>query len=153
MSDAKRVGWICGDRIGFGGFADATQAAWAAAVAARALARREAERKREGPPSSAIPRLVLVNDGGGRWVEGDGLRLARLVPPGPNNPVSDATDGGSFAFEIGAADPSSDVTVMSSAHTVFRGLRRSGLPWRTFKDEGKRRAGTDSHTHETGDMR
>ena len=43
LDDERRVGWIAGESVGFRGFADETEAAHAAWVAYRALARRLAK--------------------------------------------------------------------------------------------------------------
>jgi hypothetical protein len=41
--DAQTLGWIRGDHLGFIGFADVNEAAWAAWMADLALTRRQAE--------------------------------------------------------------------------------------------------------------
>ena len=93
------VGWTEGDRIGFTGFADAREAAWAAAVAQTAIARRQARGGTDGPRVD-LSRLTLVKQANQTWVESNGQRIARLVPPGDGPNIGGGSDALVFGFEI-----------------------------------------------------
>jgi hypothetical protein len=79
--DVTRVGWTQGSRIAFTGFADAAEAAWGAAIAAAAIARRRGGDV-SGRASADSSNVALVSADGAIWVESDGRRLARMIPPG-----------------------------------------------------------------------
>lgn len=135
LSDAARpVGWITGNRLGFTGFADEAEASAAAWIAHVALERRHAKRDLGPAPRAEAPPLSLARAGKEEWIEAPGRRLALLVRPDalePQRPADEATDrtGGWYGLEIVFPEDTSALTMGSSAHLVYRGLRRSGLRW------------------------
>jgi len=135
LSDAARpVGWITGNRLGFTGFADEAEASAAAWIAHVALERRHAKRDLGPAPRAEAPPLSLARAGKEEWIEAPGRRLALLVRPDalePQRPADEATDrtGGWYGLEIVFPEDTSALTMGSSAHVIYRGLRRSGLRW------------------------
>ena len=124
------VGWIADNRLSFTGFSSIPEAATAAWVAHVALERRAAKSRREPAPYLEPSEMQLVRSGGSEWIHSAGTRLARLV-----RPLQRATDevgdpsGAWFGIEIVLLPDASDLTVGSSAHVVYRALRRSGMRW------------------------
>jgi hypothetical protein len=126
--DVTRVGWTQGSRIAFTGFADAAEAAWGAAIAAAAIARRRGGDV-SGRASADSSNVALVSADGAIWVESDGRRLARMIPPGGGPPIEGAGAAPQFGFEIDLGIVADELTVMSTGHIVYRALKGSGLPW------------------------
>jgi hypothetical protein len=141
------VGWIDENRIGFGGFDTLMEAAGAVWVAHVALERRAAEGRREAAPYFETPQLTLVRDGADEWIVVDDQRIARLLRPGDlpksSNRASPVAIRAmkSFGFEIVFPLGTSALTVESSSHVVYLGLRRSGLSW-AFRDGDLDQKGT-----------
>ena len=135
------IGWVVDNRIGFTGFADPSEAAFAAWIARVTLEQRGAESRREPPPHFESPSLTLAREGVHEWIEATGRRIGRLVRHeeakklvGSNAPTSEEHW---FAMEIALPPTAGELTIASSAHVIYRGLRRSGLRW-----SGLDRAGT-----------
>jgi len=128
------LGWIAGNRLGFAGFADVTEASAAAWIANLALERRRAKRELGPAPHAERPPLSLVTYGQQEWIEAPGKRLALLVRPGRTRSQALASEANeplarSYGVEIVFPEGTSRLTMGSSAHVVYRGLRRSGLRW------------------------
>src|SRR5688572_14106694 len=90
----RLVGWIKPDRIGFIGFDNEVEAAHAAHVAHREVARRIAEREGRRPVPVELEPLSLRREGDESVVLASGQPIARLVSPGSDSRVGDA-----FGFE------------------------------------------------------
>lgn len=120
----RRVGWIAGDRIGFAGFATTLEAAHAAQVVHTAIDRWAARRMGRPAASPGRPRLELVEDASGRWIEADGAVIARLVIPRPDEPHWSA-----FGIELRIPIRVGTVAARSAAYVAYRALRRSGPRW------------------------
>ena len=120
----RRVGWIRPDAIGFTGFANATEAAHAAWMAYRVVARRKARRAGGRPVPIDTEPLRLVTESAGRIVYGSRDRVAKLIE-------AEATDAGAngFGFELHLSPPLDEISVRSKAHLIYRTLRRSGVRW------------------------
>jgi hypothetical protein len=118
------VGWIGDGRLAFSGFATLGEAAKAAWVAHVALERRGAERRGEAPPHIR-PELELWVSGADEWLAIDGKRVARLLSPASTQPHGHSW----FGFELPFAPGTFAFEIESSAHIVYRGLRRSGVRW------------------------
>ncbi|HYC50352.1 MAG TPA: hypothetical protein VEB19_04500 [Gemmatimonadaceae bacterium] len=128
----RHVGWITPDTVGFRGFGNDVEAAHAAWLAHRAIARRIAQR--EGgrvPPIDSEP-LTIHHDRDGDFVYASNRRVARLLAP-------DAKQrwGNSHAFELQLDAPRDEVTMRAKAHLAYRTLRRSGTRWAMWLAEVK----------------
>jgi hypothetical protein len=118
------VGWIGDGRLAFTGFAtlgDAAKAAWVAHVA---LERRRAKSRGEAAPHIE-PELELWVSGADEWLTIEGKRVARLLSPASTVPEGDSW----FGFELVFSPGTLTFDIESSAHVVYRGLRRSGVRW------------------------
>ena len=118
----RAVGWVHRDVIGFGGFASESEAAHAAWIAHRAMARRLALHDAHHAEPLAIstdrdPRLILAGD----------RPIATLVRPGAD----------AFGFEIQVPPPADEMSVRGMAHLVYRALRRSGTRWGMWSRVGR----------------
>lgn len=131
----RRVGWLGGDVIGFGGFGSSVEAAQAAWVAHRALARRLDRRAAGGRPIPIDPTpLVLAGSGDRETILADGRPIATLLRPG-----SGSTSGPDwFGFEIQLHAPTDELTTRAAAHLVYRTLRKSGLRWAMWSPDAQR---------------
>jgi hypothetical protein len=134
LDETGALGWIAGNRLGFTGFAGTAEASAAAWIAHLALERRRAKRELRPAPQGERPPLYLARSGEQEWIEAPGKRLALLVRP--DRPKSDAVaneanepSGGWYGVEIIFPEDTSSLTMASSAHVIYRGLRRSGLGW------------------------
>ncbi|MGH7638258.1 MAG: hypothetical protein ACREOK_11460 [Gemmatimonadaceae bacterium] len=119
----RRVGWITPDTIGFVGFAHETEAAHAAWVAYRVLARRQARRAGRRPVPIDTEPLRLVTESAGRIIYGSRDRVAKLIE-GNATPTPHG-----FGFELQLATSLDEISVRSKAHLIYRTLRRSGVKW------------------------
>jgi hypothetical protein len=126
------VGWIGDGRLGFTGFATLGHAATAAWVAHVALERRRAKSRRE-PAPHIEPKLELLVTGNEEWLTIEGKRVARLLSPAPASelsPTGIVPPGEAwFGFELVFPADVSSFEIESSAHVVYRAVRRSGVGW------------------------
>lgn len=130
LVDAGRtVGWIDGDRVGFRGFADATEAAHAAWVAWRTLARRLARSHGTRPVPIDRAALALQRQGEREVILADDRPIATLVRPGALG--QDGLD--TFGFEIRVPAPVDQIRVRSMAYLMYRTLRKSGVRWALWR--------------------
>jgi hypothetical protein len=121
----RLVGWVRGWALGFRGFASESEAAGAAWVAYRTLARRLARRHGGRPaPIDAEP-LSLGQDGDGMVILASGRPIATLVLPG----VDSLSAPDSFGFEIQGPLPADELSMRSLAYRIYRTLRKSGARW------------------------
>ena len=124
LLDGDRVvGWITPATIGFTGFATETEAAHAAWVAYRALARRLARRDGRRPVPIDTEPVRLVSDTDGRVIYGSRDRIARLIEPTEQDAAH------VFGFELRLDTPLDEVSVRAKALLIYRTLRRSGIRW------------------------
>lgn len=122
----QQVGYIRGDLLAFLGFATEDEAAEAACIAHRALARR-----RSGTPGSPPDEYLFGHTEEGQFVIARSGVLARLLPP---DPVSAAMGWG---FELALrADEAPRVFAVARTRLVWDALRASGLPSRTAQFAG-----------------
>lgn len=130
LVDAGRVtGWIAGNVVGFRGFGDETEAAHAASVAHRTLARRLARSLGTRPVPIDIEPLTLRRVDGREMVLASGRPIAALIRPGPDS--RSGTD--SFGFELSIPTPIIELEVRAVAYLVYRTLRRSGIRWAMWR--------------------
>ena len=120
----RRLGRITPRAIAFTGFANETEAAHAAWVAYRALARRLARRDGRRPVPIDTEPLRLITENDGRIIYGSRDRVAKLIEPGT---AESAANG--FGFELRLDAPLDEVSVRAKAHLIYRTLRRSGMKW------------------------
>ena len=124
----REVGWTNGRTIGFTGFADEHEAAGAAWLAHRTIARRLANDGSLPIPVDAQSLSLESRDG--REVILTGERpIATLVRPG----VGSRAGVDWYAFEIDVPPPADHVRVHALAYLVYRTLRRSGMLWSLWK--------------------
>jgi hypothetical protein len=128
----RAVGWITGPTIGFLGFGSAIEAAHAAWVAHRTIARRRARREGRRPIPIDTEPLSLALRGREEIVLASGRRIATLVRPAEGSP----SGAGSFGFEIRVPPPAHDVRAI--AHLVYRTLRKSGVRWTMWQPDAAR---------------
>src|SRR5688500_17075197 len=126
LIDGERVvGWIAGRSFGFGGFGSEAEAAGAAWVAYRTVARRLAQRAGKRPIPIDVEPVALTWRGDRPVILASYREIATLVPPGREG----RTDASSFGFELEVPGPADELTLRSLSHMVYRTLRRSGVRW------------------------
>lgn len=128
------VGWTDDHHLGFTGFASAPEAAAAAWVAHRAVARRMAMDRGDRPIPVDIEPLSLARGAAHDLILAAGRPIARLVQPGDVPPAPDA----SFGFELELDPALSEVRIHTLSHLAYRALRRSGIRWALW-DRARRR--------------
>lgn len=122
----RLVGWVNGTAIGFRGFANENEAAGAAWVAHRTLARRLARRHGGAMPPVDVEPLSIARDDDRVIIRASGRPIATLVLPGAESPSGPE----SFGFEIQVPPAAADeLSVRSLAHRIYRTLRKSGARW------------------------
>jgi hypothetical protein len=132
----RRVGWVEGDAIGFRGFGSEVEAAHAAWVAHRGLARRLARRDGRRPIPVDTERLALDRRGDVELVLAGGLPIATLLRPS----VDGTTGDDSYGFTLRVPGPADELTMRSLAYTVYLTLRKSGTRWAMWARDGQRAA-------------
>ena len=130
LVDAGRtVGWIASDTVGFHGFAGEEEAAHAAWVAHRTLARQIARTHGGRPVPVDTEPLSLQRSGERELILASGRPIATLVRPG----AEDASGPDSVGFEIRIPDPADELRVRSLAYLMYRTLRKSGIRWALWR--------------------
>lgn len=124
----RLVGWIAPDRIGFLGFGNEIEAAYAAHVAYREVARRIAQHEGSRPVPVELEPLAIRREGSESVVLASGQPIARIVPP-----ASDSRAGDAFGFELIVAAPLDELAIRANAHAAYRVLRKSGVRWSMFR--------------------
>lgn len=118
-SDAERaapVGWVEGRGVGFRGFDGHDDAVRAAYVAYEAVARWLARERLVVEPWPDAADVVVTSDGSLRWLEANGVRIGRIVPP------SEADGGGAHAFELLLPPRAGGATGLNAALVIHRAL-------------------------------
>jgi hypothetical protein len=131
----RAVGWISGSAVGFRGFANETEAAHAAWVAHRTLARRLARRHGGRPAPIDVEPLAIARDADRETILASGRPVATLVRPSANSRSGPET----FGFEIQVPVAADELAMRSKGYLMYRTLRKSGLRWAMWD---KRRAVT-----------
>jgi hypothetical protein len=130
LVDAGRVaGWIAGNAVGFRGFGDETEAAHAAWVAHRTLARRLARSRGIRPVPVDIEPLALQQVDGEEMVLASGKPIAALIRPGPDS----RSGADSFGFELSIPTPITELEARGMAYLMYRTLRKSGIRWAVWR--------------------
>ncbi|MDQ3997698.1 MAG: hypothetical protein M3303_11875 [Gemmatimonadota bacterium] len=125
LDGARIVGWVRGRSFGFAGFANENEAAGAAWVAHRTIARRLARRQGGPAAPTAVEPLSLRQDGERTVILAGGQPIATLVRPGGESPPGTR----SFGFEIQMPPPAGELSMRSLAYRIYHALRASGAPW------------------------
>jgi hypothetical protein len=143
LVDAGRTtGWIADNAVGFRGFGDETEAAHAAWVAHRTIARRLSRTHGMRPVPVDIEPLALGRIEAKEMILASGRPIAGLVRPGPDSRSVD-----SFGFELLIPTPISELEVRAMAYLVYRTLRKSGIRWAMWRPDASRVA--EASTAET----
>jgi hypothetical protein len=121
----RAVGWISGSAVGFRGFANETEAAHAAWVAHRTLARRLARRHGGRPAPIDIEPLSIAADAERETILASGRPIAALVRPSDKSRSGPET----FGFEIQVPLTAGELAMRSKAYLMYRTLRKSGVRW------------------------
>lgn len=122
------VGWVSRREIGFGGFANETDAANAAWLAHRTLARRLARRGGLRAVSIDTEPLTLEFSGENEWIVASRMPIASLLRPGPDSPSGREW----FGFAIQMPTAVDEVGARATAYLLHRTLRKSGIRWALF---------------------
>jgi hypothetical protein len=132
LVDASRaVGWIADNAVGFRGFEDETEAAHAAWVAHRTMARRLARTHGLRPVPVDVEPLAIQRVDGKDMILASGRPVAALVRPGP-----DSRSGvDSFGFELLIPTPVTELEARAMAYLVYRTLRKSGIRWALWRPD------------------
>lgn len=129
VDDERAVGWIDHDEIAFRGFTDETEAAHAAWVAYRTIARRLARTRGTRPVPIDVEPLALGRVGDDEVILAGPRRIARLLRPGAESGSGDD----SLGFALGVHEPTSDLEMRELADLAYRTLRKSGVRWALWK--------------------
>jgi hypothetical protein len=135
LIDADRtVGWIIGDTVGFRGFGDATEAAHAAWIAHRTLARRLARTHGTRPvPIDTEPLALRPHTAGASDVILASDRpIGVLLWPGTRS-----RSGDTFGFELVVPPPTTELQRRAMAYRLYRTLRKSGVRWAMWRPEAQ----------------
>jgi len=141
LVDAGRTtGWIADNAVGFRGFGDETEAAHAAWVAHRTIARRLARSHGGRPVPVDIEPLAIQRVDGKEMILASGRPMASLVRPGPD--TRSGVD--SFGFELLIPTPLTELEARAMAYLVYRTLRKSGIRWAMWRPDAPRVAGASA---------
>lgn len=144
----REIGYINDTTVGFLGFASRTEAALAASVAHRGLARR---RGRQVRPANVPDDFLVMEHGSTQHVIATAGVLATLRPPG-----SDATPVAGWGFEIELLpEERLGVFAVGRARVMWRALRATGIyrRMRQFNTESLASVGATFHGFPTSDQR
>jgi hypothetical protein len=155
MDGETMVGWVSPREIGFRGFATEIDAAHAAWLAHRTLARRIARRGGAPAMPTDTEPLTLEFSGNREWIVASQMPIASLIRPGPESPAGAEWFG--FALQLPTAVD--EVGARTLAYLLHRTLRKSRIRWAIFPRpaHGGRRArysvrprgATSSHVSDT----
>lgn len=135
LTDGDRVvGWLVDDRVGFGGFATAQEAAHAAWVAYRTMERRRAWETGSRPLPIDIEPLTIHRRDDTEVIAASGRDVATLVRPDAGQRAVTA----SYGFEIALPHALDELTLRASAYHMYRALRRSGIRWEMWRKRVER---------------
>jgi hypothetical protein len=125
LDGGRAVGWIDGNRVGFLGFADEHEVAGAAWLTYRTISRQLARRLRIRPIPIDTEPLALAKHGNREVILASGRPIATLLRPGSHS----RSGRHAFGFIVNLPPPADELTVRSMAYSIYRALRKSGLPW------------------------
>jgi hypothetical protein len=130
LTDGDRVvGWVVENRVGFGGFATEQEAAHAAWVAYRTMARRRAWENGTRPLPIDIEPLTIHRRDGSDVIAASGRDVATIVRPDASRPDSVPA----FGFEITLSHAADELALRANAYVMYRALRRSGIRWELWR--------------------
>jgi hypothetical protein len=128
------VGWVNGNVVGFRGFGSNVEAAHAAWVAYRTLARRLARRDGRRPVPIDTEPLALQWRGDEEVILATGRAIGTLLRPGAES----RSGPDSFGFEIEIPAPADELTVRAKAYLMYWTLRKSGIRWAMWTRDARR---------------
>ena len=129
VDDERAVGWIDDNEIAFRGFADETEAAHAAWVAYRTIARRRARTHGTRPIPIDVEPLALERVGDSEAIVASTRRVATLLRPGAESRNGED----SFGVVIALPEPTSEVEARGLADLAYRTVRKSGVRWALWR--------------------
>ena len=129
VDEERAVGWIDDHEIAFRGFADATEAAHAAWVAYRTIARRRARTHGTRPIPIDVEPLALQRVGDSEAIVASTRRIATLLRPGAESRRGEE----SFGFVIALPEPTSELEARALADLAYRTIRKSGVRWALWR--------------------
>jgi hypothetical protein len=129
VDDERAVGWIDDNTIAFRGFVDDTEAAHAAWLAYRTIARRRARTHGTRPLPIDVEPLALRRVDDGEAILTSTRRIATLLRPG----VESRSRDDSFGFAIALPEPASEPEVRAMADLAYRTVRKSGVRWALWR--------------------
>ena len=133
LIDADRLVGQATDRtVTFYGFADGTEAAHAAWVAYRALARRLAQSSGTRPIPIHAETVSIHRDGDRDMILAGQRPIATLVRH-DDSPA----DAPAFGFVIQLPQPTAELRVRALAYLMYRALRKSGVRWALWRPAGR----------------
>ena len=123
LDGTRVVGWVRGPTVGFRGFANENEAAGAAWIAYKALARRLAHRQSGPPAPVGVEPFSLEQVGDRKVLLASGRPFATLITPSDES----LSEPRSFGFEIEVPQPADELSMRSLAYRIYRTLRASGV--------------------------
>ena len=120
LQDEQEIGYVDGTRVSFRGFATRDDAALAASVAHRALARRRGEQRHSVDEAKDI---LVVDHGSTQAVIPRAGILGRLLPPAPED---SEVSGWGFEIEL-LPEERFEVFAIARARVMWRALRGTGI--------------------------
>jgi hypothetical protein len=129
VDDERAVGWIDDNEISFRGFADETEAAHAAWIAYRTIARRRARTHGTRPIPIDVEPLALHRVGDSEAIVASTRRVATLLRPGAESRNGED----SFGFVIALPEPTSELEAHTLADLAYRTVRKSGVRWALWR--------------------
>ena len=124
VDDGRTVGWVDDKKFSLRGFANETEAAHAAWVAYRTIARRLARTYGSRPIPIDVEPLTLQRTGDTEAIHTSTRRIATLLRPGAEHSGED-----SFGFVIALPETTSEAEALKLVDLGYRTLRKSGLRW------------------------
>lgn len=122
IADRDAARWVAAGVVGFGGFASAAEAAHAAWIAHRTLARRDAQ-SRGAPLADADPPTVARRHGRDLVIVG-GHEIASLVSAGADA-AGEGRARATYGFELRLLPPADELHARAASYLIDRELRSS----------------------------
>jgi hypothetical protein len=129
VDDERAVGWIDDNEIAFRGFADEPEAAHAAWIAYRTIARRRARTHGTRPIPIDVEPLALQRVGDSEAIVASTRRIATLLRPDAENRNGEDA----FGFVIALPEPTSELEARKLADLAYRTVRKSGVRWALWR--------------------
>lgn len=125
LHDERPVAWLTGNRFGFSGFADPSEAANAASVAYRTVSRKLAPVLGTRPTPIDIEPLRIEWRDGAETIFASHRPIAALVRPDADDPSAPRW----FGFTIEVPPEVGGRLLRDAVHAAHRALLKSGVRW------------------------